>query len=290
MNTRLQSKLLEELFKLLPDNCQLWIATHSIGMMRRARDLQESNPGEVVFLDFDEKDFDQPQTLMPQPLNRAFWERTLKVALDDLSDLIAPQRVVICEGNPVGTGNPKKAEFDAHCYRKIFAEEFPDTQFLSAGNSIEVETDRLALVSAIEALAKGVEIIRVVDKDDKSDTEIEELAKQKIRVLSRRHIESYLFDNEILHLLAENSNQLHQYSSLLERKKEAIERSSAPPRNNPSDDIKSAAGAIYNAAKDLLKLEKPGNNVNSFCRDTLAPLVTSGTQVYTELKKAIFGL
>ncbi len=48
MNTRLQGKLLEELFKLLPDNCQLWIATHSIGMMRRARDLQEANPGEVL--------------------------------------------------------------------------------------------------------------------------------------------------------------------------------------------------------------------------------------------------
>jgi len=41
MNTRLQGKLLRELVGLLPDNCQLWIATHSIGMMREAWALQK---------------------------------------------------------------------------------------------------------------------------------------------------------------------------------------------------------------------------------------------------------
>jgi predicted ATPase len=288
MNSRLQSKLLDELFKLLPDNCQLWIATHSIGMMRRARDLHEANPGEVVFLDFDEKDFDKPQTLEPHPVNRAFWERTLKVALDDLAELIAPQRVVICEGHPVGTGKPKNAEFDARCYRTIFAEEFPDTQFLSAGSSNDVETDRLALIEAIKALAKGVEIIRVVDRDDKSTIEIEELATQKVRVLSRRHLESYLFDDEILSLLGTKFGKPEQKSALLEAKQAAI--SNSVTRGNSQDDVKSAKGDIYNAAKQLLNLRGAGNTADAFCRDTLAPLVTPSTQVYAELKKDIFGL
>ncbi len=288
MNTRLQGKLLEELFRLLPDNCQLWIATHSIGMMRRARDLQEANPGEVVFLDFDEKDFDQPQTLEPHPTNRVFWERTLRVALDDLADLVAPQRVVICEGNPAGIGNPKKAEFDARCYRTIFAAEFPDTQFLSAGGSNDVETDRLALIEAIKALAKGVEIIRAVDRDDKSAIEIEELATQGVRVLSRRHIESYLFDDEILSLLCTKVGKQEQISALLEGKRTAIKNSVS--RGHPPDDVKSAKGDIYNTAKQLLNLTGAGNTADAFGRDTLAPLVTPGTQVYADLKKDIFGL
>lgn len=288
MNTRLQSKLLDELFKLLPDNSQLWIATHSIGMMRRARDLQEANPGEVVFLDFDEKDFDQPQILEPHPVNRLFWERTLRVALYDLADLVAPRRVVICEGNPAGIGNPKKAEFDARCYRAIFAEEFPDTQFLSAGGSNDVETDRLALMETIKALAKGVDIIRVVDRDDKSTAEVAELAMRGVRVLSRRHIESYLFDDEILSLLCTKLNKPEQISALLEEKQTAI--SNSVNRGNPQDDVKSAKGDIYNTAKQLLNLRGAGNTADAFCRDTLAPLVSPSTQVYAELKKDIFGL
>ncbi|MBD2084954.1 MULTISPECIES: ATP-binding protein [unclassified Coleofasciculus] len=288
MNTRLQSKLLDEFFKLLPENCQLWIATHSIGMMRRARDLQEANPGEVVFLDFDEKDFDQPQTLEPHPVNRAFWERTLRVALDDLSDLVAPRRVVICEGNIMGTGNPKKAEFDAQCYRTIFATEFPDTQFLSAGSCNEVEEDRFALIATIKALAKGVDIIRVVDKDDKSAKEIEELVTKDVKVLSLRHIESYLFNDEILNLLCVTSEKPDLINELLTTKQTAISKSIN--RGNAQDDIKSAGGDIYIAAKKLLNLKGAGNTVDAFCRDTLAPLVAPGTNVYAELKRDIFGL
>ena len=61
MGLRLQAKLLKELYGLIPDNCQLWIATHSIGMMRAAYDLGQENPETVVFLDFDKRDFDQPE-------------------------------------------------------------------------------------------------------------------------------------------------------------------------------------------------------------------------------------
>jgi energy-coupling factor transporter ATP-binding protein EcfA2 len=41
MNTALQGALLTELFDLIPDETQMWIATHSIGMMRKAKDLYE---------------------------------------------------------------------------------------------------------------------------------------------------------------------------------------------------------------------------------------------------------
>ena len=44
MNPRLQGKLLDELFLLMTPNSQLWLATHSIGMMRRAILLASSCP------------------------------------------------------------------------------------------------------------------------------------------------------------------------------------------------------------------------------------------------------
>jgi predicted ATPase len=287
LNNRIQSKLLQELFNLIHDNNQLWISTHSIGMMRCAKKLQESNPNEVIFLDFSDKDFDQPQILEPQPVNRSFWQRTLSVTLDEISDLMIPERIVICEGNPRGTS--KNAEFDASCYRTIFADEFPATEFISAGASNDVENDKHGFVQTIKAIVKGVEIIRVVDRDDRSDQEIKDLADKEIRVLSRRHIESYLFDDEVLVLLCEKFEQQHQTSKLLEAKKEAILKSNKHPRNNPEDDIKSASGDIYNAAKKLLNLTKAGNTVEAFGRDTLAPLIPKTKIVYKLLKKDIFG-
>ena len=42
MNPRLQGKLLEELFRLVNDRSQLWIATHAIGMMRKALQVAQT--------------------------------------------------------------------------------------------------------------------------------------------------------------------------------------------------------------------------------------------------------
>ena len=85
---------------LLPNKCQLMLATHSIGMMRCAQDIKAANPDSVVFLDFGERDFDKPQVIAPTLPDRAFWHSAYKVALDDLAALVAPERVVICEGEP----------------------------------------------------------------------------------------------------------------------------------------------------------------------------------------------
>src|SRR5581483_4226772 len=101
---------------LIPANSQLWIATHSIGMLRKARDLHDADPTRIAFLDFENRAFDGPVTILPAKLDRDFWHRSLGVALDDLAKLIAPKRVVLCEGRPAGT-NTSRAEFDARCYR-----------------------------------------------------------------------------------------------------------------------------------------------------------------------------
>ncbi|HXA47544.1 MAG TPA: AAA family ATPase, partial [Burkholderiaceae bacterium] len=60
MNTKVQGALLQELLGLLPGDSQLWIASHSIGMLRKARELYAADPTSVVFLDFGGHDFDSP--------------------------------------------------------------------------------------------------------------------------------------------------------------------------------------------------------------------------------------
>lgn len=287
MSTRLQASLLHEMVSLLPSKCQLWIASHSIGMMRAARDLYEKDPADVVFLDFGGRNFDAPEEVTPVRVDRAFWSRSLDVALDDLAALVAPRQIVLCEGSPIAPEPSSKAEFDARCYRTIFGQEYPDTDFLSVGSEEDVRTDRLGIARAIQTIVSGTEVLRVVDRDDRSEIEIERLKAGGVRVLSRRTIESYLLADDVLQGLCRAFDRLDKVSDALALKTELLERSVAD-RGNPPDDIKSIAGELYVNLKTLLGLVGVGNVKESFLSDTMAPLVTPDTETYRLLRDDIF--
>lgn len=110
MHTRLQSKVLRELYSLTPDNSQLWISTHSIGMLKEAEDIEEKNPGTVIFLDFDNRDFDLAEVIQPTQISRTIWDRFFDLAFADFSKLISPQKIVFCEGTSQGR---KYRDFDS---------------------------------------------------------------------------------------------------------------------------------------------------------------------------------
>lgn len=284
LHTRLQGKLLEELLHLLPDNCQLWLATHSIGMMRKAKEIYTSAPHEIAFLDFHNVDFDKPVTMTPSTPNRKFWANILSVALDDLASLVAPSRIILCEGERVSGKN--NSEFDAKCYQRIFGDQYPDTEFISIGSADAVINDGAGVGRAIQTVVSGTKLIKLVDRDDKSVTEVVELEKIGVKVLQRRHLESYLLDDEILSELCKVNGHSELIPHLLSEKQKAITNSVS--RKNSADDMKSPAGEIYNSAKHLLGLTQAGNDTPSFLRDTMAPLIRPGTNVYKELEHKIF--
>ena len=288
MNTRLQGALLRELYNLVPDQCQLWISTHSIGMMREARDLYTSTPGQVVFLDFEGHDFDKPVALRPVVPNRTFWERVLRVALSDLADLVAPKEIVICEGNPKTATPGKNEEHDARVYGAIFEGEFPDTRFISGGNSHDVAADRLKFATVLPNVIRGVEVRRVIDRDDHSPQDQQDLQKDGIRTLSRRHIECYLYDPEVLQALCSSLGMSNDYSAVNAARTAALDASVA--RGRPVDDMKAAAPQLYVEIKRILALTAVGNDALSFARNKLVPLIKPGTATYAQLKQDIFGL
>jgi len=254
-------------------------------MMRRARDIYAVHPDEIVFLELDGINFDQEQVLAPVKPTRAFWQKILDVALDDLAELVAPRQVIICEGKPLGTGG-KNVAIDAKCYEEIFSSEFPDTRFLSSGNASEVENDRLALIEAIKALVEGTRVIRLIDRDDHSPEDIQEKQGQGVKVLTRRHLESYLFDDEVLTALCVAQGKSEAVPNVISDKTTAIRNSVG--RGNPTDDIKSASGEIYVAIKNRLGLVGCGNDAKTFMRSTLAPLISQDMEVYKELRHDIF--
>ena len=291
MNTRLQAELLSALYDLVPENCQLMLATHSIGMMRRARDIAKQQPGSVVFLDFGGRDFDQAQIIEPAMPDRTFWERAYQVALDDLAALVAPERVVICEGQPQTPQAGKNHSMDAQCYNRIFENEFPETRFVSMGSHHAVLNDRLGLENALKLLFSGTDtlklkMLQLIDRDDRSEKEIADLRSEKgFCVLSQRNLESYLFVDEVLKKLAAQCGKADKTDELLTEKQNIL----ATRKNDPPNDLKPGSGQIYVACKNILGLSQVGNDSKAFMRDTLAPLIVPEMTVYEELKHDIFG-
>ena len=63
LNTKLQFKLLEEVTEnWIPENCQLWTASHSLAFIEYAKQTENAS-----IIDFDDLDFDLPAILSPEP-------------------------------------------------------------------------------------------------------------------------------------------------------------------------------------------------------------------------------
>jgi predicted ATPase len=284
MHTKLQARLLEVMFSMVPENCQLWLSTHSIGMARKAAELHSAHPGQVAFVDFHDQDFDRPTVLKPAKPDRRFWQQMFHTALDDLAHLVVPKYVVFCEGKRLGNGG-RKPSFDVEVYRTIFSGQYPDVDFIPLGGTTEVQSDGKTFGLLLNHLAPGTRSWKVFDRDDRHSAEIQQLESEGIKVLQRRDLESYLWDDEVLKALCEETGRPEVLVALQTEKQQALLDGATQGR--PADDVKAASGRLYNMCKQALGLTQCGNDAEAFARLTLAPLVSPGTAVYAELESIV---
>jgi hypothetical protein len=142
------------------------------------------------------------------------------------------------------------------------------------------------VVQAVANLIEGTDVIRLIDRDGMSEPEIAEHEANGYRVLRRRHLEAYLFDDDVLRRLCHASGQPEKAEMLLAAKHEAIE--AAVANGHAPDDIKKASGRICVACRKILQLQNSGKTSKAFMRDTLAPLIVPNEAVYEELRSTIF--
>lgn len=283
IHTSLQARLLSELFLLVPNESQLWIATHSFGMLKEARKLLEQHQGEVVFLNFDGYDFDENVTLEPSSCDTSIWNKMVEITLDDYAPFLSPETIVFCEGTSRGR---KRKDFDARCYSTIFKSTHPNTIFYSLGSCNDIESKQ-SVIDFITSISPSSTIVRLVDRDDRSPEEIADLQAEGVKVISRRHIESYILDDSVLNKWCQVANSPDKENDLLAIKTQKIAESVA--RGNAPDDIKSAGNDICTLGKKLLGVTGCGNTGEMIMRDTLAKLITPDMVVYQELENDIFG-
>jgi predicted ATPase len=283
-NPLVQSRLVDALLELAAGESQLWLATHSVAMLRRARELSDETPGSVAFLDFGERNFDEPQQLSPVSLSRRFWQRTIATSLGDVAELVAPATLVLCEGQP---SKGDRAEFDARCLRAVFEDHEPDAEFVAIGNDRQVVADQIGLGRTVQAVIPGTTVIRLVDRDERSPAEVEGLGADGVTVLGRRNLEGYLLDEEVLKAFCETVGQSENWPDIQQAREQALK--SAVDGGKPRDDWKAAKGDIYNACKRILQVSQMGSSADIFLAEQLAPLIKPGVPVYDELRRDVFG-
>lgn len=282
LHTEAQGRLLHEMVNVVPSESQLWVTTHSLGALRAAQSIEAESPGSVCILDFDGVDADAQTVLTPTALNRVAWEKMLSVMLGDLATKVAPDVIVICEGSPSGS---RRHNFDADIYNRILGSHETGFVFISGGSATEVEKKGNDLRRILSAILPTTKVVPLVDRDDRSDEEIREGEDTGLIVLPKRNIESYLFADDVLEALTEQMEQHDRLDEVLELKAQALANSAA--QGKPSDNLKLVAGEIHNGLKRMLNLERSGNNVDAFMRDTLAPLIQPNMETYKDLHACI---
>ena len=278
LSTAIQRKLLVEINKLIPDNCQLWVATHSIGFIRA---LQNELKEDSQILDFSEKDyFTGTKTIKPIVPNRQNWMRIFETALDDLTGLLSPNRIVYCEGRAEPGPNRVEKGLDAQIYENIFSDAFPDTVFVSSGGNTELDQRSDIAIQILGKVFKGIEILVLKDLDMASGKAVGESSRQTYldhnppnhRVLKRFELENYLFDKEILSKYCEATEGLTFDEVAYDNFVEDINNQNVKDK---TDYIRNFCGIQTSVTADKFKLN-------------LSKCITKETEVYKELRECIF--
>ena len=276
INTAIQRKLLEVINEIIPNNCQIWIATHSIGFLRALQnELKEDT--QIIEFNANNKWAEQEYSLQPKELKYFDWLKLFSTALDDLANLITPKLLIYCEGKDVPNKKHEEQGIDAKIYNNIFNKKYTDILFVSSGGNTELEQRRSITLKILSKALKDLQILILKDRDCQSGKQVSIKYRQKLldgnsslRILNRYEIENYLYDKEILKKYCNNYDLNFDEEKYDEIVNDVI-------NDNIKDitgEIKEVCGITSSISKDNFKL-------------LLSDMITEETQVFTELEKCI---
>lgn len=278
LNTEIQRKLLIEINKMIPENCQIWIATHSIGFLRA---LQEELNTESQIIKFDEKNKWASQAYVLQPLKkcRSAWQELFQTALDDLTNLVAPKRIIYCEGHDRPSPTGCERGLDASVFNTIFGEKHPETFFVSSGGNTELDQRSDIAILILSKVFKDIEIWVLKDRDMASGKVVDETQRQYYlrnnsanhRVLKRFELENYLYDKEVLKRYCGENNLAFDDTGYDSYVTDIV-----------NQNIKDGTGRI----KSICGINTSINP--EVFKKNLAKCIDSTMQIYDELERVIF--
>jgi AAA15 family ATPase/GTPase len=196
LNTKLQYDFLKEITEnWIPENCQLWTASHSLGFIKYAKDSEDA-----AIISFDKADFDFAQIINPQSKESS---EVYEVAIPQsmISEIFTDKLLTFCENE------------DVRFYNSF---GLPKRLFLPAKDKNDVYF----------AAKNNNEYFGIMDKDFLTPQEIN-LIRQKVPnlcVLKYYSIESYFYHPENLSEAIENFDAESYYIHLKQQKYDLYEQ------------------------------------------------------------------
>ena len=278
INTAIQRRLLVEVNRLIGPNCQLWVATHSVGFLSALQEDLKDQAQVVHFrggLPYASTDI----TLKPIRPTPQVWRDIFETALNDLAKLVSPRRIIYCEGRAGPGPCGRERGLDAQVPNEVFAASHPSTQFISSGGNTELDQRSAIALSILSKVFPSVEIWVLKDRDIVSGRRATEQDRQRYlkenedthRVLKRFEVENYLFDEEVLKAYCASEGltfDAARYGTLA--------------GNIVDDDVKQLTGAIKKVCGIDTSIWPERFKLN------LAKVIKPGMAVYEELEACIF--
>ena len=263
---------------MIPQNCQIWIATHSVGFLRALQD-DFNDTSQIVEFPGNNMWASQAYTLFPMEKSRNNWQRLFVTALDDLAYLISPKRLIYCEGKAKLSSDGKEKGLDAIVFNTIFGKSYPDTLFISSGGNTELDQRSMIAISLLSKVFHDIEILVLKDRDMASGKNTNEEDRQLYlknnpishRVLKRFELENYLYDKEVLKKYCLENNK--------DFDEDSYDKTITDIVNQPVKDMTNYIRNFCNIKGSI--------NAEVF-KQNLAQIIDNTMNVYKELEKIIF--
>lgn len=278
ISTGIQKRLLIEIHRLIGENCQLWLSTHSIGFLRALQD-EFGNECQIIHFKEDMDLASKSALITPASMSAIKWREIFEVALDDLVQLVSPKTIIYCEGRDAPSGTGSERGFDAKLFNSIFGESHQDVLFVSSGGNTELDQRSSIALAILSKALPGVEILVLKDRDISSGRLTSENDRKVYlennpknhRVLHRWELENYLYDKEILQRYCLDKQLIfneEEYNRFVE--------------NINDQNLKDETGRIKNFCGINTSINPESFKIN------LARYVSPDTGVYRELEQCIF--
>ena len=193
LNTRLQYNLLKEITEeWIPDNCQLWTASHSYGFIDYARKADDA-----AIIDFGSRDYDVKQILQPESKN-SFDVFNIAIPKGSILKLFDGKQIVLCENQ-----NDR--------YYNLM--ELEGKLFFGVQNKDEVY---------IHVRKKGSDFDGLIDRDFLTEEELDFLRNEhkRLHILDYYCFENYLYHPANLKELDADFNTLAYINNITKQKNE----------------------------------------------------------------------
>ena len=190
LNTRLQYNLLKEITEhWIPDNCQLWTASHSYGFIDYAREADHA-----AIIDFDSLDFDIKQVLLPEPKD-SLDVFDVAIPKESIFKLFDNKKIVLCEN--------QNDEF----YNLL---GLKDRLFVGIKNKNDV----------FLYVKRDARYYGLIDRDFLTDKEVKKAQKKysKLRILQYYCFENYLYHPDNLQELTPDFDKSAYVREIVDQK------------------------------------------------------------------------